>query len=91
MGEPSSTRQLHTRWFSSLHLIYSSHMLILHLGTQHGLDNLFFPIFREPDLEALKFLILFPRHMPTQILVICKIAREKQITWKLTETWANKS
>lgn len=56
-----------------------------------GLDNLFFPIFRELNSEALKFLIFFPRYTPTLILVICKIASKKQIAWKLTETWTNKS
>lgn len=66
-------------------------MLTLHLGTEHGLDNPFFPIFRGPDSEALKFLLFFPRYTPTLILATCKRASKKQITWKLTETWANKS
>lgn len=56
-----------------------------------GLDKLFSPIFRELNSEALKFLIFFPRHMPMLIFVICKIASKKQITWKLTEIWTNKS
>lgn len=48
--------------------------MILDLGTQHGL---FSPIFREPDSEALKFLLFFPRHTPTLILVICKATSKK--------------